>query len=480
MNDQNDFNEKSALQDQEINYINEQINENNTELNDFKTSFNEKIEECKNTLIEQFKSKYDELKTERDELESNYNEKQKEYKELETNYNSQISILNREKEVLNDKFKKVTEQIDEVESNLKLSKNNNYIKIENLKNENNEKMAQLMKENEALRNKLTGVQDDYNELTEVYEKDKALWINKYNVLLDDKNTIETELFNFKNKYNSNIDDLQQKLLNDRINLQQIYDDAIKKRDEKFNNQINNANILFAQKFEYINNLNQSLTLKNNELINTLNSYEAQLNTKDKEAKLAVALQSIERYKKDINELNETKDKNIEELESKIITERKEFTNKIIELQKKMRNYEIKRSTFSTNVLKQNVNSEKDLDEQSMLITRLKNQIATLEKANFRLQIDKRDAAKDNKTLRRRSREHSGVKNFIPKGRITTAGKENNTMSNNIPRETLNIQRKNLLDKFNKQKYENEDIGSNSASVIFNSSDIEECSGKKKI
>ena len=63
-------------------------------------------------------------------------------------------------------------------------------------------------------------------------------------------------------------------------------------------------------------------------------------------------------------------------------------------------------------------------------------------------------------------------NFIPKGRITTAGKENNnTIGNNIPRETMNIQRKNLLDKFNKQKYENEDIRSNSASVIFNSSDI---------
>ena len=93
-------------------------------------------------------------------------------------------------------------------------------------------------------------------------------------------------------------------------------------------------ILFAQKFEYINNLNQSLTLKNNELINTLNDYEAQLNTKDKEAKSAVALQSIQRYKKDINELNDKKDKNIEELESKIIAERKEFTTKIIQLQKK--------------------------------------------------------------------------------------------------------------------------------------------------
>ena len=340
-----------------------------------------------------------------------------------------------------------------------------------------------MKENEALRNKLTGVQADFNELSEVYEKDKTLWINKYNHLLDDKNTIETELFNFKNKYNSNIDDLSQKLQNDRINLQQIYDEAIKKRDEKFNTQINNANKLFAQKFEYINNLNQSLTLKNNELIGTLNNYEAQLNTKEKESKLAVALQSIERYKKDINELNTNKDKNIEELESKIINERKEFTSKIIQLQKKMRNYEIKRGAFSASVLKQNVNSEKDSDEQSMLITRLKNQIVALEKANFRLQIDKRDADKDNKTLRRKSREGNGNQIFIPKGRITTAGKENtNKINNNMPRETINIQRKNLLDKFNRQKFDTEDynIGSNSGSVILNSSDIEECSEKKKI
>jgi len=480
MNGQNEFNEKSALKDQEISYLNDQIDENQKDLNEFQKSYNEKIEQCKNKLIEQFKSKYDELKAEKDELESNYNEKKKDYKELESNFNSQIAILCREKEVLNDKFTKVTEQIEEVESNLKLSKNNNYIKIENLKSENNDRMNQLMKENEALRNKLSGVQADFNELSEVYEKDKTLWNNKYNHLLDDKKTIETELFNFKNKYNSNIDDLTQKLQNDRINLQQIYDDAIKKRDEKFNTQINNANKLFAQKFEYINNLNQFLTLKNNELIGTLNNYEAQLNTKDKEAKLAVALQSIQRYKKDINELNNTKDKNIEELESKIISERKEFTTKIIQLQKKLRDYEIKRSTFSANVLKQNVSSEKDSDEQSLLITRLKNQILALEKANFRLQIDNRDTAKDNKNLRRRSRESK--ESFIPKSRITTSGKENVRIISNLPRETLNLQKKNLLDKFNKQKFENEDfnIGSNSGSVILNSSYIEENSGKKKI
>ena len=498
INGQNDFNEKSALKDQEINFIDEQINENYQELNEFKKTFNEKIDMCKNQLMEEFKSKpdeiktekdelkskLDEIKTEKDELESNYNEKKKEYKELETNFNSQISILNREKEVLNDKYKKVVEQIDEVESNLKVSKNNSYIQIESLKNDNNEKMNQLMKENEILRKKLSTVQEDFNELSEVYEKDKTLWSNKYNHLLDDKTTLETELNNFKNKYNSHVDGLSQKLQNDRINLQQIYDDAIKKRDEKFNTQINNANKLFAQKFEYINNLNQTLTLKNNELLETLNNYETQLNTKDKEAKLAVALESIARYKKDIVELNNSNVKNIEELESKIIIEKKEFSNKMLQLQKKLRDYEIKRSTFSANLLKQNANSEKDSDEQSMIIARLKSQIAALEKANFRLQIDNRDTVKDNKNLRRRSRESNvnGMQNFIPRGRITTSGKENIKIINNLPRETMNLQKKNLLEKFNKQKFENEDfaIGSNSGSVILNSSDIEDCTGKEKI
>ena len=484
INNQNDFNEKSALKDQEINFINEQIDENYQELDDFKKGFNEKIEMCKNQLIEEFKSKYDEIKAEKDELDMNYNEKKKEYKELEENYNSQISILNREKEVLNDKYKKVVEQIDEVESNLKLSKNNSYIQIESLKNDNNEKMNQLMKENEILRKKLATVQEDYNELSEVYEKDKTLWSNKYNHLMDDKVTLETELNNFKNKYNSHVDDLSKKLENDRINLQQIYDNAIKKRDEKFNTQINNANKLFAQKFEYINNLNQSLTLKNNELLETFNNYEAQLNTKDKEAKLAVALQSIERYKKDIVEQNNSKVKKIEELESNIINEKRNFSNKMLQLQKKLRDYEIKRSTFSASLLKQNANSEKDSDEQSLQIARLKGQIAALEKANFRLQIDNRDTVKDNKNLRRRNRESNvnPVQNFIPRGRITTSGKENIKIMNNLPRETVNFQKKNLLEKFNKQKYENEEsgLGSNSGSVILNSSDIEDITGKEKI
>ena len=479
LNEKNKFNQTKALKNQEIDYITQEINEKIKEVNDFKKTYEEKISQCEQELNNEYSTILSDLKAEKDDLEKNYTNKKLEYKELEYTYNNQISLLEREKEVLTDKLTSVINQIDEVEKNLSEEKNKNLIMIDNIKDDNNTKNSQLLKENKTLRLKLTELQADFNEMSEVYEKDKTLWSNKYNHLLDDKKNIENELLLFKNKYNTNIDDLNTKLNSDRINLQQIYNDAIMKRDEKFNSQINKANKYFASKFEYINNLNQALTLKNNELLSTLNDYESNYNNKDKEAQLAVTLQSITRFKKDINELNNSKDKDIEELQSKLIEEKREFSNKILMMQRKLRNYELKRTSFSTSALKQKVVNEKNGDEQDLIISRLKNQIAALEKTNFRLKIDKRDMAKDNKTLRRKNSKDNNLM-FVPRSRITTIMKENKKNMVNID---MTAQKKNLLEKFNKQKFENEELnsigmGSNSGSVIINASYIDDGSNKK--
>ena len=489
LNAENDYNEKMALKNQEIEYYNQQIDENQQELNEFKSTFEEKISQCKEILISDFDKKLNDLISEKKELENTYNNKKSEFQSLEQLYNSQILLLTREKEVLTEKLKNVNIQIDEVESNLKFDKDNNYIEIESIKQENSDKLNQLMKENEALRLKLSQVREDYNEINEVYETDKALWSNKYNHLLEDKNAIQKEYLSFKNKYNINMDDLNKKLQNDRITLQKIYNDAIIKRDEKFNTQISNANKYFVQKFEYINNLNQELTLKNKDLINTLNVYENQQNTKEKETKLEVILHSIERYKKEINDLYESKDIIIEELQNKIIKEKKDYSNKVIDLQKKLREYEINRSLFTANKLKQNVNYEKDSDEQDINISRLKSQIAALEKTNFMLKIDKRDVVKDiDKNLRTRKKNFSNNLGFIPnKSRISTYmkdNKENDFRINNSSSHRWGIEKKNLFNNgFNRQSVksfnekkeielekDNKNEESNSESVIIDDND----------
>ena len=152
------------------------------------------------------------------------------------------------------------------------------------------------------------------------------------------------------------------------------------------------------------------------------------------------------------------------------------------MQRKLRNYEINRSTFSASALKQHANSERNGDEHDLTIAKLKNQISVLEKTNFRLKIDKRDMAKDNKNLRRKSSKDNNLM-FVPRTRITTTGKENKKMLGNNLQFDMSTQKKNLLEKFNKQKFENEEfnsvgMGSNSGSVILNASYIDDASNKK--
>ena len=78
--------------------------------------------------------------------------------------------------------------------------------------------------------------------------------------------------------------------------------------------------------------------------------------------------------------------------------------------------------------------------------------------------------------------------FVPKARVTTTAKDKKlsgimNIGNNLQFDIVSTQKKNLLDKFNKQKFENEEynsigMGSNSGSVILNASYIDDGSNKK--
>lgn len=485
VNLKSDGEQSLAVKNQEIDFIQNEMNEKKDELEKFQKTYEEKINECRNELIEKFSKDISDLEKDRETLDNELRKKQKEYKEEEINFFSNINLLKKEKEVLSEKVRNTTTQITEIKNNLVIEKENNSSKVDSAKKELKDNYDQLLKENEILKNRLEELQAEYDDISDVYTKDKTLWENKYNHKVTDKENVENELADFKKKYQDNIDGLNLKLQDDRINLQQIYNDAIMKRDEKFNTQINNANKYFAQKFEYINNLNQTLTIKNKELIETLNNFENLYNTKDKEAKLMVILQSNERLRQDINSITNSKDAEIEALKNKLLAQRKAFTNKMIELQNKLREQEMKRTTFSAHALKQNVNSEKNTDEQSNQIIRLRNEIAQLEKANFRLRIENRDATKDNKTLRRRSRERETTNSsygYIPRStrNLAYAGKENNRAQSNLVPENVSEQRKNLMENLNKKfnaEEEHDDFvpseNSGRDSLIINASDIED-------
>ena len=158
-------------------------------------------------------------------------------------------------------------------------------------------------------------------------------------------------------------------------------------------------------------------------------------------------------------------------------EKKSYSNKILELQKKLREYEIKRSVFSANKLKQNVNSEKDSDEQEVYISRLKAQISALEKTNFMLKIDKRDVDKDNDKILRTRKKNTSNNFFIPnKSRMSTyikENKENNYRKSNASTRPFGVEKKNLFNiGFNRKSAKNFNEKRNVKNIEVNESNSE--------
>ena len=127
---------------------------------------------------------------------------------------------------------------------------------------------------------------------------------------------------------------------------------------------------------------------------------------------------------------------------------------------------MKRSSFLSLKLKESVSGEKNKDNHSKLIDDLRAEIKKLEKENFRLKIENRDAQRDNRNLRRKSKERDlSSYSFVPRSRLQTSGKENRAgEANYIP----SSNRSNLLEKF-----ENEDFQGKLATVVVNASDEEE-------
>lgn len=450
-----------ALKEQEINYVNEQIILTKNELEELQATFEEKLAQCKAELTAEYSAKLNELQIEKNELEKVLAQKKKEYYDLGLNYHSTTALLIKEKEVLSEKLDNVTMQTREIEENLLKEKEENLHKIAQLKKEHKERIDQLTKENEAIQQKLRQNEIDYNELQNAYDKDASLWQSRFEQLNEEKDKTLQELSEFKDKYNAHVADLQNKVILERERLEQIYRSAVSKREETFNKQFIDANALFAEKFNSVNAENQELLIENKNLIETLDNLNGGA-LAEKETRLALSKKNTEQLRKSIDTLGTTKDKEIKDLMKLISNERREATAKMIQLENKLREYETDK-LFEHGGDSSKGSSSKDLDEQMLLIDKLRSQIAELEKTNARLSHENRDAQKENETMRKRNSSNSG----LPRSRMNSNNKENIRTQSGVEYTTTTINKRNLLHKFNNQKEDdlNSYNGSNRNSVL---------------
>lgn len=434
-----------SLKQQEIEFLVKKLDEIKAALEEFKATFELKINQARELIIKEFTDKINLVQSEKDALEIALQELRKKYKELEEKYNTETELLKKEKETLIDKLNKLTIKKKELTEELEKEREQSATIMTNLKNEFKAKNEILLKENEALNIKMKKIESDYQELNALYEKDSNVWNNKFHYLEEQRDMAKKELADLKLKYDANMDDLQKKILAERERLKGIYNGSVAQREEAYNIQIENVEKMFNDKYNEVNEQNKNLFAENKTLLDKIARYENDNLVGDIDNQLKIALETEQKLQAQFDSLSSAKTSKIEELTTKLTSERNNYQSKIEELERKLQEYEGKKTNLTSDIVKQKAVNEKDKENKVNLIQNLKEKIVELEKTNARLLAESKEAMREKEQIRKSSRNsslsHNSSSGYIPKYKLNSnysSNKENLRTQGNVQVDRLDL------------------------------------------
>ena len=448
------YEKELSLKEQKTDFLNKKLEDIKNELNSLKESFEDKINQTKENITNEYNEKIENLKSEKENLETLINKLEKEYSELQQKYDSETESLTKEKESVTEKLNDLTIKKKQLGDQLDGQHCNDQTIILKLRNEFKLKNDGLVKDNLSLQEKLQKLEQSYNKLTNSYDTEKSNWENKFSFINEQKESLSKELAELKQKYNTNMDELQKKILEERERLEQIYKKSLADGENIHNEQLQQAQETFNKKYEEVNVQNNNLIAENATLTKKIEDYQNNSTMSDVDKRLQEALEKEKKYKEQFEKLKKEKDETIEQLKLKLVSEAENHKKKIEELEIKLQEYEGKRNDKNADLVKQKAVSEKDNENKVLLIQQLNETLERLKKENEKLTSENREAQRENENYRRSSRGSSrnssniGV-NYIPRRRNANSNyfnKENitsNYSSNQTQNEDIKI---NLIPK----------------------------------
>jgi len=438
------YDKELLLKKQNIDFSNKKLEEITNDLNNYKEMFEGKINEAKEKIIGEYTDKINDMKKAKENFENLLNKIEKEYNELNTKFENESESLTKEKESVTEKLNDLTFKKRQLGDELDSQHCNDQTIILKLRSEYKLKNENLSKDNILLREKLQKLEQNYNKLTNNYDNEKSNWENKFLFINQQKELLDKDLEELKNKYNSNMDQLQKKIFEERERLEQIYKKSLLDGDNIHNEQINQAQSTFNKKYEEVNVQNNNLIAENATLTKKIEDYE--INSKNAvneiDKKLKDALEQEKKYRMQYDNLKKEKENKIISLKKQIESEKKKNKVKIEELEAKLQEYEGKQNNINTNFIKDKAVNDKNLENKITYIQQLNDTLERLKKENEKLVNENKEIQRENENYRKSSRGSSRNSsnigtNYIPRRR------PRNLTSMNINKENLAVNYLNL-------------------------------------
>ena len=433
------YDKELLLKKQNIDFSNKKLEEITNDLNNYKEIFEVKINEAREKIIGEYTDKINDVKKAKENFENMLNKIEKQYNELNTKFENESESLTKEKESVTEKLNDLTFKKRQLGDQLDSQHCNDQTIILKLRSEYKLKNENLSKDNILLREKLQKLEQNYNKLTNNYDNEKSNWENKFVFINQQKELLDKDLEELKNKYNSNMDQLQKKIFEERERLEQIYKKSLLDGDNIHNEQISQAQNTFNKKYEEVNVQNNNLIAENATLTKKIEDYEINnknaINEIDK--KLKDALEQEKKYRIQYDNLKKEKENKIISLKKQIESEKKKNKVKIEELEAKLQEYEGKQNNINTNFIKDKAVNDKNLENKITYIQQLNDTLERLKKENEKLVNENKEIQRENENYRKSSRGSSRNSsnigtNYIPRRR------PRNITSMNINKENLAV------------------------------------------
>ena len=334
-----DTKRETALSAQQAEYMTKRISDLETAAADSHKRNAEKVRTMREELSTEYLDTIEKLNGEKQTLETKLEEKRKQSKESETTMSKQIIDLEKERAVTSEKLSILETKKVEAEEKYKKDTEDLQLQLKEVKeSENSDKMS-LHLENERLKTLGQELDKELQDRNMCYERDKSLWENKFNFLVQQRDQARTELQEQQKKFDVTLSQLQKK--GQSGTLEQSTTSVINAIENKYKIQISdmqeNSNRQLAEITEKLRNSEAEYRILREEI--ELERRGRSKESGSSERQIAEAKANEEALRAEIDILRNSQSQKIEEIQKQANAEKQSSKVKHAELDKRIKEME---------------------------------------------------------------------------------------------------------------------------------------------
>jgi chromosome segregation ATPase len=312
------------------------------------------------------------LEKEKEVLSKKLEEKKKTLKSLESTHSKQTSAFERERAVLEEKLNYSERKRLEIEQYYQES-------IQSLQNQlstcSPQPLPSTSGESESLKLQISKLEREVTAKQQTYDRDKNLWENKFNFLIQQRDYSRKEMTAAQEKFDQIIDELKKKHSSEREKQENSASTLISSLETRYNAQMNDMQNRYELTIKEIRDKNRQLERNLQTLTEDLDTERRErLNSAAAfEKKLQNHVENEKKYLKDIQFEKHSKESALNAIIEKFSKERDEWKSKINESDKKIKEIDQQKSQIFLQAEKERVKWALEKDEILARVTEAQQQ-----------------------------------------------------------------------------------------------------------